>query len=115
MLFQTHCSGPITCCLLAFSLMAASGQALAATVLEGYVPEITTQKLSFGGKYYPLVQGASQSNAIKWPQGTECYVMTFPSYQVTCGTLAQVGYIDKAKILIENDKVMRVDLLELMQ
>jgi hypothetical protein len=41
--------------------------------------------------------------------------MTPPSYQITCGTLAQVGYIHKAKLSIENDKVVRVEVLELMQ
>lgn len=87
----------------------------AATELEGYVPQITTQKLSFGGKYYALVQGAVEDNKVKWPKATECYIKANPTYQITCGTLAQVGYIDKAKLRIENDKVMRVDVLELMQ
>ena len=114
MLFQTYCSGSIKYLLLGFGLLAASAPMLAAE-LEGYVPEITTKKLFFGGRYYALVQGASANNAIKWPQGTECYVMTSPSYQITCGTLAQVGYIDKAKLRIENDKVVRVEVLELMQ
>lgn len=87
----------------------------AATELEGYVPEITTQKVFFGGKYYALIQGKSIDNKIKWPQGTECYVKGNPTYQVTCGTLAQIGYIDKAKLRIENDKVIRIELLRLMQ
>lgn len=87
----------------------------AATELEGYVPEITTQKIFFGGKYYPLIQGASIDNKIKWPKATECYVKANPTYQVTCGTLAQIGYIDKAKLWIENDRVMRVELLKLKQ
>lgn len=96
-------------------LAAVNNSARAAAELSGYVPEFTTQKLFFGGKYYALVQGASANNAIKWPQGTECYVMTPPSYQITCGTLAQVGYIGKAKLRIEGNKVMRVEVLELMQ
>lgn len=87
----------------------------AATELEGHVSEITTLKLFFGGKYYPLIQGASVDNKIKWPKATECYVKANPTYQVTCGTLAQIGYIDKAKLWIENDKVMRVELLKLTQ
>lgn len=89
--------------------------AKAATELEGYVPEITTQRIFFSGKYYALTQGASPDNKIKWPYGTECYIKANPTYQVTCGTLAQIGYIDKAKLRIENNKVMRVELLKLMQ
>ncbi len=115
MMFSTRYTRPVPFLLMAFSLIAASAPALAASEFEGPVPEITTQKLFFDGKYYALVQGASRSNAIKWPQGTECHVKAASSYQVTCGTLAQVGYIDKAKLRIENDKVVRVEVLELMQ
>jgi len=101
--------------LLAAILWVTPNLTQAATELEGYVPQITTQKLLFDGRYYALVQGAVEDSKVKWPKATECYVKANPSYQVTCGTLAQIGYIDKAKLRIENDKVMRVELLELMQ
>lgn len=87
----------------------------AATELEGYVSVITTQQLFVDGKRYTLVLGALENNHVRWPVATECYMKGKPAVQVTCGTLAQVGYIDKAKIRIEDDKVMRVEVLELMQ
>lgn len=115
MLFPTPGSWSIKPLLLAAGLIVASGSSLAATELEGFVPEITTERLLFGGKHYALVQGASRDNAAKWPAATECHVKANPSYQVTCGTFAQIGYIDNAKLRIENGRVARVELLELMQ
>ncbi len=81
------------------------------------MPEITAEKLFFDGKYYPLVKGTAVTNTVRWPQATECHMNMerAAGYQVTCGTLAQVGYIDKARLRIENGKVMRVEVLELMQ
>lgn len=101
--------------LLLLGLAATAGPAQAATELEGYVPEITTERLFFDGKYYPLVQGDAPTNAVRWPQATECHMKISAGYQLTCGTLAQVGYIHKARLRIENGKVARVEVLELMQ
>lgn len=115
MLHPTHASLPIKLFMWAFCLTLSSGSVRAATVLEGYVPTITTEKLLFDGKNYPLVKGALADNSVKWPQATECHVKLQPEYQITCGTLAQVGYIDKARLLIEDGKVARVEVLELMQ
>lgn len=118
MLITTHTSSLLTmpCLWIAVLIVfAVPKPAQAATEVEGYVPEITTQKLFFDGKYYALTKGVSPDNKIKWPDGTECYIKANPTYQVTCGTLAQIGYIDKAKLRIENNKVMRIELLKLMQ
>lgn len=115
MMFSTRYTRPVPFLLMAFGLIAASAPALAASEFEGPVPEITTQKLFFDGKYYALVQGAAEDNSVRWPQATECHVKTHPSYQLTCGSLAQVGYIHKARLRIENGKVARVEVLEMMQ
>ncbi|MHB1084991.1 MAG: hypothetical protein ACYCZA_09140 [Thiobacillus sp.] len=112
----THSSSLLIQSILMVALLWAMPKpALAETEHEGFVPEITTQQLFFNGTYYVLVQGGLENNRTRWPQATECYIKGNPTFQVTCGTLAQVGYIDKAKIRIEGKKVMRVEVLELMQ
>lgn len=117
MLLPTRYSRPLALFILTCGLSAATAPARAATELEGFVPEITTERLFFGGKYYPLVKGTAATNTVRWPQATECHMnmKMAAGYQVTCGTLAQVGYIDKARLRIENGKVARVEVLELMQ
>jgi len=115
MLFPTHGSRSIKPLLLAACLIVASASTQAATELEGFVPEITTERLFFGGKYYALVQGGSRDSTVKWPEATECLVKANPDYQVTCGTFAQIGYLDKARLRIDNGRIARIELLELAQ
>lgn len=109
---------PYVLLTLTCGLFAATAGAQPAIELEGYVPEISTEKLFFKGTYYLLVKGdADDIRTARWPQATECHMRMKGAapYQVTCGTLAQVGYIGRARLRIELGKVSRVEVIELMQ
>jgi hypothetical protein len=89
-----------------------AGHALAANgVIEGYVPKITVKQVEIEGRVYPLVRGHSEDMKSTAGRETECWAQ----YRTTCGTLAGVGYIDKARVTIRNGYAMKIEVLELQQ
>jgi len=92
-------------------LVLASQAAWADTEIIGNVPRITTEFVEVGDKMYPLLHGASNNmRASSW-EATECWA----GPRTTCGTLAGIGYIDKARITLRNGVAVRIEVLELRQ
>lgn len=67
---------------------------------EGAI-RINARQVAIGGKDYG------------WTSRTECRDTS--GVRMTCGTLAQVGYADRARVVVEDDTVTRIDVLVLHQ
>jgi hypothetical protein len=72
-------------------------------VVEGRLTQITTDRVTVDG---------TRTYAID-PERTECF--DFRSDRTTCGTLALIGYAEKARVTVIGTLVKRIDLLELQQ
>ena len=97
--------------LAAGMLLTGSAGVMADTEITGYVPEITVGHIWIEGNTYQLIHG--DSNDLNSVQGiTECRVGT---HRVTCGTLAGVGYIDRARVTVSGGAATRIEVLELKQ
>ncbi len=92
-------------------LQTTSFSVIADTEIIGRVAKITVKNIEIDGKTYPLLKGESENLRANVGEVTECR----EKYRMTCGTLAGVGYIDKAKVTIRNGIAMRVEVLELQQ
>ncbi|OYY93088.1 MAG: hypothetical protein B7Y41_13325 [Hydrogenophilales bacterium 28-61-23] len=84
---------------------------LADSIIVGNVPRITVKQVEIDGVSYPLLKGDSQNMRATSETATECW----SKYRTTCGTLAGIGYIDKASVTIQNGIAIRVEVLELKQ
>lgn len=96
-----------------FSAWALCGACLAWADSEvvGYVSSITTDFVEIRGKSYPLFNGDSNDMRARYPAATECWAKE----RTTCGTLAGVGYIDKARVTLRNGVAIRIQVLEMRQ
>jgi hypothetical protein len=92
-------------------LQAISFSVIADTEIIGRVGKITVKNIEIDGKNYPLLKGESEDLRARVGEVTECR----EKYRMTCGTLAGVGYIDKARVTIRNGIAMRIEVLELQQ
>lgn len=80
-------------------------------VIVDRVPHITVQHVEVGRVTYPLLNGNSQDMRNTSPGTTQCWA----TYRTTCGTLAGIGYIDKARVTIRDGYAIRIEVLELQQ
>lgn len=72
-------------------------------IVEGRLTQIGVEHVTVDGQ---------RTYAID-PQRTECF--DFRNDRTTCGTLALIGYADKARLTVVGTLVKRIDLLELQQ
>lgn len=72
-------------------------------VVEGRLTQITTTLVTVD---------SNRTYAID-PENTECF--DFRNDRTTCGTLALIGYADKARLTLIGTLVKRIDLLVLQQ
>lgn len=79
--------------------------------IVGVVPKITTKFVEIDGASYPLMRGDSQEMRRSSPDVTECW----SRYRTTCGTLAGIGFIDRARVTVRNGYAVRIEVLELKQ
>lgn len=91
--------------------LAVAQLAFADTEIVGYVDKITTRHVWIGGQVYPLVRGDTTNLRLPPHEATECLI----GQRITCGTLAGVGYIDKARVTVRNGVALRIEVLEQMQ
>lgn len=96
-----------------FSAWALCGACLAWADSEvvGYVSKITTDYVEIRGESFPLFNGGSNDMRARYPAATECWAKE----RTTCGTLAGVGYIDKARVTLRNGVAIRIQVLEMRQ
>jgi hypothetical protein len=94
--------------LIALTSLPAPG---ADTVVIDRVPRITVQHVEVGPVTYPLLNGNSQDMRSSSPNTTQCWA----TYRTTCGTLAGIGYIDKARVTVRDGYAIRIEVLELRQ
>ncbi|MBW1982531.1 MAG: hypothetical protein JRJ12_15070 [Deltaproteobacteria bacterium] len=96
---------------LAFSLLLLSSADGAA--LEGIIELFDSTNISMSGQHYELVDGEKAS---LYGFVTECWVVQGTEiYQIDCKTLADVGYVDRARVTLENGAVRKVEVLKLLQ
>ncbi len=74
----------------------------------GHISNITRKFVEINDKKYPLLRGDSENLKIRQGEATECWYQ----YRITCGTLADSGYFDKAKVTIRNGLAIRIEVLE---
>lgn len=79
----------------------------------GYVSEITTERVVINGESFPLRNGKSNNMQVRFPKATECWVSD--KARTTCGTIAGVGYIHKARVTLHNDTAARIEVIEMRQ
>lgn len=97
--------------LFASCMILGAGQACADTEIVGQVSRITTDFVEIRGKSYPLFNGASNDMRATSQAATECWAKE----RTTCGTLAGVGYIEKARVTLRNGVAIRIQVLEMRQ
>lgn len=91
-----------------------NGALAAPTELIGEVGFINTKTLTFlGGKSYPLAHGDSKDLRSAYGTATQCFMGG--DARTSCGTLAGVGYITKARVTLDNGLVMKIEVLEMKQ
>ncbi|MGF1615870.1 MAG: hypothetical protein ACFCVA_18730 [Gammaproteobacteria bacterium] len=67
-------------------------------VMQGAITKITQSELDFEGETYSLSPLA------------ECLA---EGAKTTCGTLAGVGYAEEARVVVNNGRVVRIEVLKL--
>lgn len=97
--------------LLVVCLASANPAVARETTLLGNVSKVTTGFVEIEGKTFPLKNGASNDVRASSREVTECWAGT----RTTCGTLAGVGYIQKAKVTVRDGVAVRIEVLEMLQ
>lgn len=98
--------------LITFIAMAfTTHAAYAEEIIIGHVSKITTKEIIINGNKYPLLNGSSEDLNARPGTVTECR----EKFRMTCGTVAAIGYIDKAKVTIRNGYAIQIVILELQQ
>ena len=93
------------------------------SVIAGRIDLIEKDYIFMDGKQYKLLNEFSERiDKIKYGFETEYWFWVLNdngspvrSYQVNFGTLAGVGYIDRARVTLENGIVRKVEVLDLQQ
>lgn len=85
----------------------------AAAPLEvtGKISQITEKFVAIKEAQYPIRRGVETNLRIN-VDTTQCYVN---QVRITCGTLASVGYVDHARVVVENGYAVRIDVLQMLQ
>lgn len=96
---------------LAACMVFGAGRVWADTEIVGQVSRITTDFVEVRGQSYPLFNGASNDMRATSRAATECWAKE----RTTCGTLAGVGYIEKARVTLRNGVAIRIQVLEMRQ
>lgn len=101
-----------TRCISAALLMVTCLPAFAAPLeVTGRISHITTKTLTINQKTYALMRG-DQTDLKILTGTTQCWV---GQVRLTCGTLAAVGYVDQARVIVDGNIAHRVDVLHLSQ
>lgn len=79
--------------------------------VEGRISDITKNFVVIKENKFPLLRG-DETNLRVDAGTTHCFVN---QVRVTCGTLAAVGYVDHARVTIENGYAVRIDVLQMLQ
>lgn len=88
--------------------LAVSFPALADSEVVGHIPKITRKFVEINGQTYPLLRGNSENLRARENEATECWYQ----YRITCGTLADSGYFDKARVTLRDGIAIRIEVLE---
>ncbi|HNQ03955.1 MAG TPA: hypothetical protein PKH69_05025 [Thiobacillaceae bacterium] len=103
---HTHLKSFFAACLASVAAIS-----WADTEITGYVSQITMKHVEIEGKRYPLLQGDSQDMRSTSPRMTQCWA----GERTTCGTLAGIGYIHRARVVLRDGAAIRVEVLEMRQ
>lgn len=79
--------------------------------VSGRITNITTKTLTINQRTYALMRG-DQSDLKVSAGTTQCWV---GQVRLTCGTLAAVGHVDHARVVVDDSTVQRIDVLHLLQ
>lgn len=93
-------------------LIQVSGHAAPRIEIEGKISHIDRKTLTIKGKTYPLLNGGSTDFKALPSAATQCWVN---GARLTCGTLAAVGYVDEARVTLENGVVSKVEIIQMSQ
>lgn len=83
--------------------------------VEGKIDLVEQDQITIDNRKYKVVTSSSE-DAVVYGFLTECWVVEpTESYQIDYKTLFNVGYVDAARVTIENGVVRKIEILELLQ
>ena len=97
-------------CTIAFSAEEIS-------IIEGTIDSIEPDHITMSGMEYKLINSISDNDA-ETQYGFETKYWVGESkdlYQIDFNTLYGVGYVDKARVTLQDDIVRKIEVLELLQ
>lgn len=83
----------------------------APTEVTGKISQVTEKFVVIKDAQYAVLRGG-ETNLNVTSGTTQCYAN---QARITCGTLAAVGYVDHARVVVDNGNALRIDVLQLLQ